>query len=143
MFTGHVGSDYEVFTVELATGTTRQLTDSSGDDTWPVWSPDGKAIAFSSERDDCLRVGPTVDCWRSDEPGEHHDVWIMDVDGGNQRRVTPEIGQFVTWSPDSRYLLISGHTLFVVRPDGTGRVEMRAPDMTLAPGGIPDWISAP
>ncbi len=143
VFTGHAESDYEVYTVELATGTTRQLTNSSGDDTWPVWSPDGKSIAFSSERDDCARVGPTVDCWRSDEPGEHHDVWIMDVDGGNQRRVSPEIGQFMAWSPDSRHLLISGHTLFVVRTDGTGRVEMRAPEMTLAPGGIPDWTAAP
>ena len=56
----------------------------------------------------------------SGEPGEHHDVWIMDVDGGNQRRVSPEIGQFMAWSPDSRYLLISGHTLFVVRRTAPG-----------------------
>ena len=34
---------------------------------------------------------------------------------------SPEVGQFVAWSPDGQYLLISGHALFVIRPDGTGR----------------------
>jgi Tol biopolymer transport system component len=142
-FTGHAGSGYDVYTVELVTGRTTQLTDSPGDDTWPVWSPDGRSIAFSSERDDCTRAEPTVDCWRSDDPGEHHDVWIMDPDGGNQRRVSPEIGQFMAWSPDSRYLLVSGRTLFVVRPDGTGRVEIRPPELGRAAGGIPDWTATP
>ncbi len=55
------------------------------------------------------------------------------------RRVTPEPGHFVTWSPDGDYLLISGRELYVVRPDGTGRFEIRTPDMPLALGGIPDW----
>ena len=43
--------------------------------------------------------------WRRDgrelggrEPGEHHDIWLMNADGTDQRRVTPEFGQFVTWS---------------------------------------------
>jgi hypothetical protein len=53
--------------------------------------------------------------------------------------VTPEFGQFATWSPDSRYLLISGAALYVVRPDGTGRLEIRTPALPRALGGIPDW----
>jgi hypothetical protein len=55
--------------------------------------------------------------------------------------VTPESGQFVTWSPDGRHLLISGRALYVVRPDGTGRLELRAEGMPLALGGIPDWTA--
>ena len=43
------------------------------------------------------------------------------------------------WSPDGQYLLISGRTLFAIRPDGTGRVEIRPPELRYAPGGIPDW----
>ena len=63
----------------------------------------------------------------------------MAADGSNQRRVTPESGQFVTWSPDGRSLLISGRALYVVRPDGSGRHELRADGFPLALGGIPDW----
>jgi hypothetical protein len=60
----------------------------------------------------------------------------MDSDGSNQRRVTPEFGQFVTWSPDSRHLLVSGYSLYVIRPDGTGRAEV-----VPTGGGIPDWTA--
>jgi TolB protein len=138
-FMSHVGNDYDIFVADVGTGETTRLTDASGSDGWPAWSPDGATIAFASERDDCMRAPGDQDCWHDDEPGEHHDIWIMDADGANQRRVTPESGQFVTWSPDGRYLLISGRALYVVRPDGTGRLELRADGFPLALGGIPDW----
>ena len=141
VFEGHAGSDYDVYTVELETGRTTQLTDAPGHDGWAVWSPDGTTIAFATERDDCARTPPGVDCWYGDgEPGEHHDIWLMDADGSSQRRVTPEAGHFVAWSPDGEYLLVSGRTLFAIRPDGTGRVEIRPPELVYAPGGIPDWV---
>ena len=142
-FMGHAGSDYDIYVVELETGRTTQLTDAPGSDGWPVWSPDGASIAFASERDDCARTEAGEDCWRTGEPGEHHDIWLMDPDGTDQRRVTPEFGHFVAWSPDSRYLLVSGQTLFVVRLDGTGRLEIRPSGSTHPPGGIPDWITSP
>jgi TolB protein len=136
-FMGHQGSDYEIFVADLTTGAVEQLTDSPGSDGWPAWSADGSTIAFTSEREDCAFLTPEAECWRTGD--EHHDIWLMDVDGSNQRRVTPEVGQFVAWSPDSRYLLISGHALYVVRPDGTGRLELRADGIDLPLGGIPDW----
>jgi Tol biopolymer transport system component len=60
----------------------------------------------------------------------------MDADGSTQRRVTPEFGQFAAWSPDGRDLLVSGYSLYVIRPDGMGRADV-APNA----GGIPDWIA--
>ena len=140
-FMSHAGSDYDIFVADVTTGEMTRLTDASGSDGWPAWSPDGTMIAFTSERDDCVRAPDDHDCWHDDEPGEHHDIWVMEADGSNQRRVTPESGQFVTWSPDGRYLLISGRALFVVRPDGTGRLELRADGFPLALGGIPDWTA--
>jgi TolB protein len=138
-FMGHAAGDYDIYVADIATGTTTQLTDAPGSDGWSAWSPDGTRIAFKSDRDDCLYSGAAAECWRTGEPGDHHDIWIMNADGTDQRRVTSEQGQFVAWSPEGDYLLISGRTLYVVRPDGTGRVELRPPDLPYAPGGIPDW----
>ena len=139
-FMGHDAGDYEVYVADIATGETVQLTDSPGGDGWPVWSPDGSTIAFTSERDDCSFLPLDQECWRTGEPDDQHrDVWVMNADGTDQHRVTSESGQFVAWSPDSRYLLISGRALYVVRPDGTGRLELRADGIGHPLGGIPDW----
>jgi Tol biopolymer transport system component len=139
VFMGHEGSDYEIFVADVASGAVEQLTDSPDQDGWPVWSPDGSTIAFTSVRDDCAVAPPDRECWLGDEPGGHHDIWLVDPDGSNLRRVTPEHGHFVAWSPDSQYLLISGYALYVVRQDGTGRLELRADGIGLPLGGIPDW----
>jgi Tol biopolymer transport system component len=137
-FEGYAGSDYEVYVADVASGAVRQLTDSPGRDGWPVWSPDGSTIAFSSVRDDCALAQPGGECWR-DAEDEHSDIWLMDADGRNQRRLTPEISQFVDWSRDGEYLVVSGHALFVVRRDGSGRLELRADGIDRPLGGIPDW----
>ena len=138
-FMGHDQGDYEIFVASLDTGATVQLTDSPGNDGWPVWSPDGSTIAFTSERDDCGFLPANQECWQAEPDDEHRDVWLMNTDGSDQRRVSPEPGQFVTWSPDNRYLLVSGRALYVVRTDGTGRLELRADGVSLPLGGIPDW----
>jgi Tol biopolymer transport system component len=138
-FMAYEGSDYEIYVADLASGTVVRLTDSPGQDGWPAWSPYGSTIAFSSARDDCLFVPPDQECWRGDEPGDHRDIWLVDADGSNLRRVSPEFGQFVAWSSEGDYLLVSGYALYVVRPDGTGRVELRADGIHGPLGGIPDW----
>ena len=105
------------------------------------------------ERDDCRFAPPDAECWRGDEPDdEHRDIWLIDADGSNLRRVSPETGQFVAWSPDGQYLLVSGHALYVVRPDGTGRLELRAdghrpaarrhPGLALSPAARRDRLAA-
>jgi len=140
-YMSHAGADYDVFVADVRTGKATQLTDAPGSDGWPAWSPDGRTIAFASERDDCTRAPRDQACWSSGDPGEHHDIWVMDADGSKQRRVTPEAGQFVAWSPDGGSLLVSGRALYVIRPDGTGRLELRAEGMPLALGGLPDWTA--
>jgi TolB protein len=138
-FMGAIGGNYELFVLDLGTLSVRQLTDSPGHDGWPAWSPDGSTIAFTSVRDDCSFAAAAADCWRSGDIGEHFDIWTIHPDGSDLQRVTSEFGQFVAWSPDGRYLLISGAALYVVRPDGTGRLELRTREISRALGGIPDW----
>jgi Tol biopolymer transport system component len=138
-FMGGGGGDYDIHIVDLTTKAVTRLTTSPGSDGWPAWSPDGRTIAFTSIRDDCGRAPWPAECWSTGDIGPHHDIWLIDVDGTNLRRVTPEFGQFVAWSPDGQYLLISGYALYVVRPDGTGRVEIRTDTIDHALGGIPDW----
>ena len=139
VYEGAIGSNYEVFVADLETGERTQLTRSPGNDGWPVWSPDGATIAFTSERDDCEFAPPDQACWTTGEPGEHRSIYLVDPDGENLRRIPTDHGQFLAWSPDGAYLLVSGHSLHVIRPDGTGRVELRAEGIALPLGGIPDW----
>ncbi|AZQ12735.1 amidohydrolase family protein [Shewanella khirikhana] len=60
----------------------------------PVYSPDGKYIAFTSDQDG----------------GDN--LWVMDADGKNARAVTKETFRLINspaWSPDSQYLVGRKH----------------------------------
>ena len=134
---GDSAAEYDIWIVDVDGTDLVQVTDSPGPDGWPAWSPDGTQIAFTSVRDDCS-YSNAPDCRSTGDIGPHHDVWVVNVDGSGLARVTPEFGQFVTWSPDGQYLLVSGYDLYVIRPDGTGRASM---DIEGIRGGLfPDWI---
>jgi Tol biopolymer transport system component len=136
---GESAREYEIWAIDTDGTDPVQLTDSPGQDGWPAWSPDGERIAFTSVRDDCAR-SDAPDCRTTDtgEDDPYRDVWVVNADGSGLARVTPEFGQFVTWSPDGQYLLVYGYDLYVIRPDGTGRTPL---DITGVPSGVfPDWI---
>ena len=60
----------------------------------PRFSPDGKHIAFTSDR----------------EGGDN--IWIMDVDGENKKQVTKETFRLLnnpTWSPDGQFIAARKH----------------------------------
>lgn len=66
------------------------LTNDSFFDRYPRWSPDGRRVAFASDR------------------SGGYEIWMIDVDGTNLRRVTydsPKEGtSFPVWSPDGTKL---------------------------------------
>jgi len=130
--------EYDIWVMNADGSNPLQLTDSPGPDGWPAWSPDGTHIAFASVRDDCVNSDAS-DCRTTGDIGPHHDIWVVNADGTGLTRVTPEFGQFVTWSPEGRYLLVSGYDLYVIRPDGTGRASLDIRGMPRG-GLFPDWI---
>ena len=96
----------------------------------PVWSPDGKRIAFSSSRD------------RSDHGSS---VYTMNADGGDVRRLTnqpPRNDYQPTWSPDGKRIAFIGSRvlpepdscasapegcnfeIYVVNADGIGETRL-------------------
>jgi tricorn protease len=83
----------DVFTVPAKEGNTRNLTNSSGaHDKAPVWSPDGKWIAYIS-----------------DETGED-EIYLVSQDGADKTRLTTDghcWRNSIFWSPDSKKLAFS------------------------------------
>ncbi len=65
----------DLFTVPVSGGRAQQLTTNPAYDSYPVWSPDGKHIAFASARKGSL------------------DVWVIDRNGGSPRRLTTHSGK--------------------------------------------------
>jgi Tol biopolymer transport system component len=94
------GSD-DVWVLELAGRRVTQLTTAPGRDFAPAWSPDGTRIAFVADR---------AVSWRDRLQGEPDlDVWLMNADGTEQRRLTTNQGtdRCVSWSPDGTHLVYS------------------------------------
>ena len=64
----------DIFTVDANGGSAHQLTSNAAYDTQPVWSPDGKEIAFASSREGSM------------------DIYVMGCDGGAPKRLTTDSG---------------------------------------------------
>src|SRR5690606_21601662 len=65
-----------LWVVDVADGALRRLTSGPSHDRQPAWSPDGRTIAFSSDR----HADPDLS-WRSD-------VYVIDTAGGRVRRIS-------------------------------------------------------
>ncbi len=96
----------DIYTMPIAGGTPRRVAEGLAWEVQPRFSPDGRRIAFTSDR------------------GGGDNIWVMNTDGGDKRQVTKESFRLTnqpTWSKDGRFIAAKKH-FTTGRSAGTGEV---------------------
>jgi Tol biopolymer transport system component len=120
VFMSGLNFNFDLYVVELATGTLTRLTTTPGLDGFPVYSPDGSKIAFISARSGLPQV------------------WVMNADGSNPVQLTfdraPK-GQVPDWSPDGSQIAYQSAAtgngdIYVMNADGSSPRQLTATPQT-------------
>lgn len=124
-----VGWFFLVHTQKTATGPARPLTRITFDEglqTDPTWSPDGRFLAYSSDR------------------GGNTNIWVQQISGGDPIQITHGSGANwePDWSPDGRYIVYrsedgGGHIDIIPALGGTGQ-EQKVSNFGYLPRWSPD-----
>ncbi|MFN7920506.1 MAG: hypothetical protein U0Q16_10440 [Bryobacteraceae bacterium] len=85
-------NDRDIWIHDVAAGTKRAIAPAKGNDNFPVWSPEGKQIIFTSSR-----LG-NYELYRKDLDPDRPEVLIMKKEGAQYPR---------SWSPTGKWLLFT------------------------------------
>jgi TolB protein len=90
------GGHWQVWVASSTLAGAKQLTHGHHDSGWPVWSPNGKRLAFDSNRTDHT----------PNNSNDVNDVFVMRPDGSGVRKLTRSKGVSgdAAWSPNGRLI---------------------------------------
>lgn len=94
-----------LYVFDLAAKALTQITSGDYDDEHPAWSPDGKSVAFTSNR-----TAPDPD------RNYNNDIWVVAADntdkGARLTRITTNAGDddYAAWSPDGKWISFVSQT---------------------------------
>ena len=98
-----------IWLVDLDTLEKKELTPGGGSHSGPAWSPDGKTLAFISDRNN------------------EKQIWLLPVDGGEAQKLTKGGGgaSNPVWSPDGTRIVFTRNV--VVSPHWDGKLKEDVP----------------
>ncbi len=132
--------DTDVFWINPVTGDAVNITKApASEERYPVWSPDGKQVAFTSNRSGAAPAGgPLVGAFN---------LYIANADGTNVRQLTkqptPAVYYFPSWTADGKQIWFSladdvqkKSVIGYVTPDGRDYKEVaEGRDGAISPDG--------
>lgn len=156
-FTSARDGDYDIYIMNVDGSDLRQLTNDPGTEGYAVISPDGTKIAFYAyddlttwsiyvmDVDGRIRqrltkregVRDNAPVWSPDgtqlvfgrEHGDQGEIWVMNADGSNQKKLEGIFGGGPRWSPDGTQIVFSSAStgdseIAVINADGSNQRQL-------------------